>query len=117
MAKDKSGTGQASIGLAAGGPARTAALPGMDTRPVSETPEIVAERYDLALKVKRLERRLAEIDACLKLRTGERLVGDFYVNVSSSTQTRADLDSIKEMLGDAMPTKLVPGVRVTVVPA
>lgn len=117
MKKDKSGTAPLYTGLATEGPAPIVVLPGTATPPLSETPEIVAERYELHLKLKRLERRLSEIDACLKLRTGERLVGDFYVNVTSSDQTRADLDTIKEMLGDAMPTKLVPTVRLTVVPA
>ncbi len=92
-------------------------LPGTATPRVCETPEIVAERYEKALQIKRLERRLLEIDACLKQRTGERQVGDYLVNVSSFTTERLDGDAVKEILGDATPYKPSVSVRLTVNPA
>jgi hypothetical protein len=117
MTKAKNGTGPAFTGLDPEGLVPIVVLPGTATLPLSETPEIVAERYDLSLKVKRLERRLAEIDACLKKKTGERQVGDFWVNVASSNQERMDQEAVRELLGEAVPMKLVPVVRLTVVPA
>lgn len=116
-ARKENGTGPAYTGLATEGAAPIVVLPGMATLPLSETPEIVAERYQLSLKVKRLERRLGEIDAVLKLSTGERQVGDFWVNVNSSNQERVDLEAVQDILGDAVPKKQVPVVRLTVVPA
>lgn len=113
----KNGTGPAYTGLATEGPAPTVVLPGTATPRLTETPELVKERYEKALQVKRLERRLADIDECLKRQTGERQVGEFLVNVSSFTTERLDGDAVKEILGDATPYKPSVSVRLTVVPA
>lgn len=113
----KNATAPAYTGLATEGPVPIVVLPGTATPRLTETPEIVAERYELSLKVKRLERRLAEIDAVLKQSTGERQVGDFLVNVSSFTVERLDGDAVKEILGEATPYKPSVSVRLTVVPA
>jgi len=98
-------------------PALNAVLLGQATLGASETPEVVAERYELNLQKKRLERRLEEIDSILKLRTGERQVGAFLVNVSSYNVERVDSDAVKEILGEATPIKTSVSVRLTVVPA
>lgn len=113
----KKHTALANIGLATEGPAPIVVLPGTATPRLTETPEIVAERYDKAMQVKRLERRLKEIDEMLKLSTGERQVGEFLVNVSSFTVDRIDTDAVKEILGEATPYKPSVSVRLTVVPA
>lgn len=115
--QDKNGTGQQTTGLALSGHAWTADLLGKDTHKVSETPEIVQERYLLSLDLKRIERRMGEIDACLKVRTGERQVGNFWVKVSSFTVERLDSDMVKEIMGDAAPMKASVSVRLSVVPA
>lgn len=110
-------TGPAITGLVLSGDAQHVGLLGADTHPISETPEIVAERYALSLQMKRLERRLKEIDDCLKVRTGERQVGNFWVKVSSFNVDRLDAEAVKEILGDATPIKATPTVRLSVVPA
>lgn len=113
----KKPTAPAYTGLDLEGHAPTVVLPGTATPRLSETPELVAERYEKALQVKRLERRLAEIDVVLKKRTGERQVGDFMVNVSSFTTERLDAEDVKEILGDGTPYKASVSVRLSVVPA
>lgn len=108
---------QPSSGLEQNGLAKPVVLLGVDTHGVSETPEIVAERYRLNLEKQRLERRLGEIDAVLKVRTGERQVGKFWVKVSSFTVERLDSESAKEILGQDAPMTKSVSVRLSVVPA
>lgn len=110
-------TAQRSIGLETGSPAPTVDLLGTDTQAYSETPETVAERYRLQLEKKRIERKLDAIDEVLKKRTGERQVGAFWVNVTSSTRETVDTEAVREILGDATPIKSSVAVRLTVVPA
>jgi len=117
MCPPKQPATQAPITLENANRAPPAVLPGMGTPRLTESAEIVAERYELSLKLKRLERRLADIDAVLKARTGERQVGAYLVKVSSFTVERLDGDAVRQILGDATPTMQTVSTRLTVVPA
>jgi hypothetical protein len=82
--------------------------------------DLAAEYYALKLQEDAIKDRLQAIRDVFIVQTGKRIVGDYQVNVSSSTVERLDGEACKVLLqekGIEAPMQKSVQVRLTVKPA